>query len=546
MEQAYFDFSYTPVRGNSGAVQGLFGVCVETTDRVLSERRLAEEATIERSRIFEMSRDLFAVATFDGYLKSINPAWSRHLGRPESELLTRPFSEIIHPDDLPRTAEVVNTLQSGKGVHQFHVRLLKADGTAISFAWSAVPEAGSNGTSFYTVGRDVTDDQRREGALRQSEKMEAIGQLTGGVAHDFNNLLQAAQGSLDLILRKPDDPERIVRLAENGLRATQRGAKLTAQLLAFSRYQKPELRPIALATLILGMADLLKSSVGPLVRVNIEAINQDLSVMGDPTQLEMAVLNVAINARDAMVQGGELVLSAQDVMVDDNPDLQPGRYVEICISDNGPGMPSSVADRAFEPFFTTKPVGQGTGLGLSQVYGVARQAGGTARIETQSPGGTTVVIMLPATAAQGLEAAEDRTRDSRASYRGKTVLVVDDDPDVRSFLAASLEELGFNVFIAEDAGQGLLLLEDCAPDLLLVDYAMPGMTGAQMAELIRAKCPGFPIIFASGYSETAAIESAVGPFALLLRKPFSVMELDQVLRRALHVHGSRSIPSGPV
>jgi PAS domain S-box-containing protein len=542
VDEAYFDFSNTPVRGDGAAVQGLFGVCVETTELVLGERRRAEAARLDRDRIFEMSRDLFAVALFDGYLKSINPAWSRHLGRPDEELLARPFADIIHPDDLATTAGVVATLRSGRAVHQFHVRLLRADGTAIPFAWSAVPETGSRSGSFYTVGRDVTDDERREEALRQGQKMEAVGQLTGGIAHDFNNLLQAAHGSLDLIRRKPDNPGRVARLAENGLKATARGAKLTAQLLAFSRAQKPELRPTALAALITGMADILHSSVGPLIRVTVDAVRQDLGVMADPTQLEMAILNLAINARDAMPEGGELTLSARERTLTDSPDLQPGKYVEIRVSDNGPGMPEAVAARAFEPFFTTKPVGQGTGLGLSQVYGMAGQAGGTARIERRAPRGTSVVLLLPAVEAPASAEAEDDAKVPGAAYEGRTVLVVDDDPEVRGFLSASLEGLGFDVVAAEDTERGLSVLETYDPDLLLLDFAMPGLNGAQMAEAVRARRPDLPIIFASGYSETAAIERAVGASAVLLRKPFGVAELEAVLRRALRPRRGQSAP----
>ena len=225
-EETHFSFSYTPVPGEGGGIAGLFCACTETTDRIIGERRQVAKAKRERDRLFEASRDLFGVATFEGYLTSINPAWSRQLGRPEADLLARPFSEIIHPDDLALTGEVVATLRSGQAVHQFHVRLLRSDGTAIPFAWSAVPEADAEGSSFYTVGRDVTEDLRREEALRQGHKMEALGQLTGGLAHDFNNLLQAALGSFDLILRKPDDAPRVARLARNG--PAGRGARSQA------------------------------------------------------------------------------------------------------------------------------------------------------------------------------------------------------------------------------------------------------------------------------------------------------------------------------
>lgn len=535
-EETHFSFSYTPVPDDHGEIIGLFCACAETTGRVTSERREAVDAKRERDRLFEMSRDLFGVATFDGHLKSINPAWSRQLNRPIEELLARPFAEIIHTDDLALTADVVAQLQAGQPVHQFHVRLLKADGTAISFAWSAVPEADPESGSFYTVGRDISDDILREEAIRQGQKMEAVGQLTGGLAHDFNNLLQAAHGCLDLILRTPQDPERVARLARNGLQATERGAKLTAQLLAFSRAQKFELRPIDVVGLLDGLTEILQSSVGPLTRVTVTAEQQNLSVLSDPTQFEMAILNLAVNARDAMPEGGQLTITVHEQEVDDDPELITGSYVAVRVSDTGTGMQPAIAARAFEPFFTTKGVGRGTGLGLSQVYAMARQAGGTARIEQHVPFGTRVVLWLPSVepASQDELLIADTVLTTR--HEAKTVLVVDDDPDVRLFLSTSLETLGFDVQVAESAEQGLVALEDIKADLLLVDFAMPGMNGAQMAELVRRRWPELPIIFASGYSETAAIELAVGPSAVLLRKPFSVSDLDAVVNAVL---GSR-------
>ncbi|MCJ2109189.1 PAS domain-containing protein [Methylobacterium sp. E-041] len=535
-EETHFAFSYTPLPDENGGVAGLFCACTETTARITTERRQVVEAKRERDRLFEMSRDLFGVATFDGYLTSINPAWSRQLGRSNEELLARPFAEIIHPDDLAATGDVVAAIMGGKAVHQFHVRLLKADGTPIAFAWSAVPEADAASGSFYTVGRDITEDLRREEVLRQGHKMEAVGQLTGGLAHDFNNLLQAAHGSLDLILRRPDDPERVARLARNGLQATERGAKLTAQLLAFSRAQKLELRPTDMTGLIAGMHEILLSSAGPLVRVAVDEVRPGLGVIADPTQLEMALLNLAINARDAMPEGGDLTIAVAERTVGADPSLKAGAYVEISVSDTGTGMPADVAARAFEPFYTTKGVGKGTGLGLSQVYAMATQAGGTARIERRLPRGTTVVMALPLvrTATEVEPVRPDQA--PAAVYDTRKVLVVDDDDDVRLFLLTSLETLGFEVMAARDAEHGLAVLDGADPDLMLVDFAMPGMNGARLAEIVRTRRPDLPIIFASGYSETAAIEDAVGASAVLLRKPFGVSDLEAVLRVALKGH----------
>jgi PAS domain S-box-containing protein len=536
VEEAHFDFSYTPVRGGGQVVNGLYGVCIETTDRVLDTRRQAIAAEFERGRIFEMSRDLFAVATFDGFLKSINPAWSRLLERSHDDLVSRPFSEIIHPDDLAITADVIAALQRGEPVHQFLVRLLKADGTAVSFAWSAVPE----GDSFYTVGRDISDDERREEALRHSQKMEAVGQLTGGLAHDFNNLLQAVHGNLDLIRRKPEDPQRVVRLAEHGLQATERGAKLTAQLLAFSRSQKFELRPIAVADLIAGMDDILERSLDPLIHVTLDMSGDGLNVIADQTQLEMALLNLAINARDAMPEGGDLAISVRELPITRDPDLPAGRYVEIRVTDTGTGMLAEIAARAFDPFFTTKGVGKGTGLGLSQVYGMAKQAGGIARIEDHKPRGTSVLLLLKSV-ERPVDFDHPVSEAPRpAQISSKTILVVDDDPDVRQFLSASLHDLGFRVIVAEDGPSALLALEKSDPDILLLDFAMPGMNGAEVAGRVRTKRPELPIVFASGFSDSAAIVAAVGESASLLKKPFSMADLEAELWKALRPNPSQN------
>ena len=529
-EEAHFSFSYTPVPDDHGHVIGLFCACSETTGRISAERQAAADAKRERDRLFEMSRDLFAVATYDGYLKSINPAWSQQLERSVEDLLARPFSEIIHPDDLAETGAVIAKLQAGLPVHQFQVRLLKADATPLSFAWSAVPEKDASSGHFYTVGRDISDDLRREEAIRQGQKMEAVGQLTGGLAHDFNNLLQAAHGCLDLIRRSPHDAERVTRLANNGLQATERGAKLTAQLLAFSRAQKFELRPINLAELIAGLTTILHSSVGPLIRVSIGPVKHQLGVLADPTQLEMALLNLAINARDVMPEGGDLGISFAERTKLDDPELVPGNYVDIRVTDTGPGMSPATAARAFEPFFTTKSVGQGTGLGLSQVYAMAKQASGAARIDRHTAGGVSVVLSLPAVETPQQTSSSSAPSNWLTSYQAKTALVVDDDAGVRHFICASLETLGFAVIAVENAERGLAALVNADVDLLVVDFAMPGMNGAQMAKIVRDRLPDLPIIFASGYSETAAIARAVGPSARLLKKPFTTADLEGVLR----------------
>jgi signal transduction histidine kinase len=379
----------------------------------------------------------------------------------------------------------------------------------------------------------MEEREKAEEALRQSQKMEAIGQLTGGIAHDFNNLLQAVHGALDLIRRKPQDVERVKRWAEGGLQAAERGAKLTSQLLAFSRFQQLELRALVVNDLLTGLQDLLTRTLGPSVELGFDLDGGRGAVMADATQLELAVLNLAINARDAMPSGGVLTISTRPRHVERDAELEPGDYLELCVTDTGVGMAQHVVDRAFDPFFTTKGVGKGTGLGLSQVYGIARQAGGTVRIESAPGAGTRIILFLKCAEGE-VEPPDARVAEAApVPVRDAKILVIDDDPDVRQFLCASLEGLGYDVVEAADGVAGLTMLDLEAPDLMLVDFAMPGMNGAEVAEAARARRPGLPILFASGYADIAAVEAAVTDVARMLRKPFSLNELAAAVETAL-------------
>jgi len=400
---------------------------------------------------------------------------------------------------------------------------------------SVQPVHGPDGEVLYLLfeARDVTELKAAQEQLRQSQKMEALGQLTGGIAHDFNNLLTVVVGGLDIIAKRAED-DRLKRYAVNALAAADRGARLTGQLLAFSRVQRLEVRPTDVAPLIENMRPLLRNVLGPGITKEFDLKRDLMPVMADPTQLEVAVLNLAINARDAMPDGGELRFVSRAVEVDGDPELERGRYIELCISDTGSGMPSDVAARAFEPFFTTKEVGKGTGLGLSMVYGMARQSGGTARIESTPGEGTCVMLYFreadgagasePAITAESAEPAHER--------RPASVLVIDDDPDVRGFIVASLEEQGYRVTEAADGAHGLAALEESPADLVVLDFIMPGLSGAEVARRILADRPGQKILFVSGYSETDAVKT-VAPDAAVLAKPFRGDALQKAVRGAL-------------
>lgn len=377
---------------------------------------------------------------------------------------------------------------------------------------------------------EIAEREAAEERLRQAQKMQAVGQLTGGIAHDFNNLLTPIMGGLEIITSVTAEP-RTRSLAANALEAARRGAKLTGQLLAFSRTHRLSTAAVPVNELIENMQELMRHTIGPSVKVRL-ALDPDCGVaLCDANQIENAVLNLAINARDAMPDGGTLTIATAREVVADDGELAAGDYVAIAIADTGTGMPPEVLARATEPFFTTKEVGKGTGLGLAQVYGVAQQFNGTLRIESEVGVGTTIRMLLPAAAAQDAAATVEPDAPERTGPRAGDILIIDDDGDVRAFLASTLEALGYRVRSAEGAEPGLRLLDERAPDLLLVDYAMPGMNGADVARRARTAHPALPIVFVTGHADTADLATAIGPDAPILHKPFGARELAATVDR---------------
>ena len=377
---------------------------------------------------------------------------------------------------------------------------------------------------------ETAERARAEDALHQSQKMEAVGQLTGGIAHDFNNLLSAIMGALELILRRTTD-EQVRRLGTAAIDTTKRGAKLTAQLLAFSRTQQLALAPVELNALVLGLQDLLTRSIGPLVELRCVPAREPVWTTADANQLELAVLNLAINARDAMPGGGRLTVTVGTTS-------SQGRAMgSLCVADTGTGMAPDVLARAFEPFFTTKEVGKGTGLGLSQVYGIAAQLGGAAQLRSEPGLGTTVHLMLPLRIGGPGDlqdgGAHERTASIPLGRSSETVLVIDDDAAVRSALVEMLRSLGYSVIEAAHGPAGLeKLAERPHPDVMIVDYVMPGMSGAEVALAAKLERPGLPILFSTGYADTQAL---TGPLAdvPVLRKPFRLADLAQSVAGSL-------------
>jgi signal transduction histidine kinase len=368
---------------------------------------------------------------------------------------------------------------------------------------------------------EMVQRKKAEAALLQSQKMEAVGQLTGGLAHDFNNLLTAVIGSVDLIKARATDA-RIIRWAENAANAAHRGSKLTSQLLAFSRTQQLATVPVDINALIDNMRDLLNQSLGASVTVETR-LQPDLPpALADANQLELAILNLAINSRDAMPSGGTLTIAT-------SLDGEFQNVVVVSVIDTGTGMSEQVAAKAFDPFFTTKPPGKGTGLGLAQVYGIVRQLGGEVTLQSKVGEGTTIELRLMRST---VEASRSEAATAAMSRGNEKLLIVDDDPDVRDIMTSVLTDLGY---VVEEASQGdaaVGLLAAFSPDLLIIDFAMPGLNGAEVAAAARMSNPDIRILFVSGFADTRKLEAAVGK-ASLLRKPFRPAELATAVRDVL-------------
>ena len=551
--RALYDVEYRTIGREDGLIRwvaakgrGLFtpeGVCtrvigtaIDITARKADEVKLRDlneqleqrvvERTAERNRIWEMSHDLFAIMGFDGYLKAINPAWEATLGFDEASLLAMDFSRQVHPDDHEKVVAMMESLAKGETVRGFEDRLRHADGSWRWISWTLVPQ----GEVFYAVGRDVTAEreaaaelERAQEALRQSQKMEAMGQLTGGVAHDFNNLLTPIVGSLDMLQRKGLGGPREQRLIDGAMQSADRAKTLVQRLLAFARRQPLQPSAVDVGRLVAGMADLIASTSGPQIQVVVEAADGLPPAKADPNQLEMALLNLGVNARDAMPEGGTLRITADlDVVAADHRSgLRPGAYVRLSVADTGVGMDEATLKRAVEPFFSTKGIGKGTGLGLSMVHGLASQLGGALNVESRLGVGTNIELWLPASDQPADEAALAAPASQRPARAG-TALLVDDERLVRESTADMLEDLGYEVVQAASAEEALRLISGgLRPDVLMSDHLMPGMNGTELANVVQAELPGTPVLIVSGYAEAEGI----APHFPRLVKPFRNSEL---------------------
>ncbi len=534
-----------PRRDQSGTITLWAGVCTdieaivaarEALDRSREELETqVAERTADRNRLWQLSTDIMLLARIDGTVTAVNPAWTAVLGWTEQEAVGRPIFDFVHPDDLESTAGGVRSLVAGATSYRLDSRYRRRDGSYRWIAWTAVPGGGL----INAVGRDTTAEKEQAEALRQTEeqlrqaqKMEAVGQLTGGLAHDFNNLLTGIMGSLELVQNRVEqgrtkEVDRYIKAAQG---AAKRAAALTHRLLAFSRRQTLDPKPTDVNRLVADMEELVRRTMGPAITVEIVGAAGLWNTLVDQNQLENALLNLCLNARDAMPDGGRLTVETANRSLDADAarerDLSPGQYVLLCVSDTGAGINPDVMARVFDPFFTTKPIGLGTGLGLSMIYGFARQSSGQIRLHSKPGQGTKACLYLPRFLGKVAEAGgPTQFAETPRAEQGETVVVVDDEPSIRMLVTEVLEDLGYNAIEAANGAAALKAIESGEQiDLLVTDVGLPGgMNGRQLADAARQMRPGLKVLFITGYAETAVIgDGHLEPGMQVMTKPFAM------------------------
>ena len=543
-----------PIRADDGTPKRWIGTNTDIEDQKATAAALAKlnatleqevtQRTADRDRVWRTAQDLIVILDGPGTFRAVSPSLTASLGWMPEDWIGRSLFDFLIPDDeADTTAALLHA--AAQPLQRFENRFCHKDGGFRWFSWVATPADGL----IYATGRDVTVEKAAaaelataQEALRQSHKMEAVGQLTGGIAHDFNNMLAVVLGSLELLGRRLSDGDaRAQRYIDAATDAARRAALLTERLLAFSRQQPLQPAAIDANTLVSGMSDLLRHSLGTDVMLETVLAGGLWRTFADPNQLENILLNLAVNARDAMPDGGHLTIETQNAHLDEryaaaHTGVSAGHYVLFAVTDTGTGMPDDVVEKAFDPFFTTKPVGKGTGLGLSQVYGFIKQSGGHVKIYTEQGLGTTIKLYLPrlrgATQADAIEATplevvhgEDR----------EVILVVEDEPGVRQFSVDALTELGYHVLEADGAAKALRLLDE-HPEIVLMftDVVMPEMNGAKLAEAARALRPDLKIVFTTGYTRNAVVHNGTLDAGVeLIGKPFTLEALAAKIRAVL-------------
>ena len=548
-------------RGGDGRARASF-VAMEIGDQRRGEGALRESEARFRA-LTEAVPQLVWSCTAEGWCDYLSPHWVEYTGVPAEQHYGGGWLEAIHPDDRERVQEAWTAAMAGEQDYDVDYRLRRADGAYRWFRARSRAQRDVTGhvARWFGTSTDVTEiiesktlleqrvaertaelersiEERRltEAALAQAQRLETVGRLTGGVAHDFNNLLTVMIGALDIIQRHADKPDRVRRLSDAALTAGKRGERLTRQLLAFSRRQEFQLETLDLGELIAGFEPLIRRALGEAVPFEIKAAADLGSTRIDPVQFEAALLNLVINAKDAVEAGGSVQLRADRVRLQPGqlPDIDAGDYLRVSVIDTGVGMSAEVASRALEPFFTTKEAGKGTGLGLAQVYGFARQSGGQVQIETEPGAGAAISLFLPAAATSAETDTPPVSDDLRPLETGKTVLLVEDDEGVRQVTESLLAELGCSVVTADDGPGALRLLEHAHQvDLLVTDVVMPGgMSGVELAQTARQTRPDLKVLLSTGYAGDR-LEDAANQGWSVLRKPYQAKELSDAIKQAL-------------
>ncbi len=568
LEEAHFAFSYSPVRDGERVV-ALFGTCIETTQQIMRERDLRDSQARYQMLFDSIDEGFCTIEFIDGphgplsdYVHtSANPAYTTNAGIPN--VVGQKVREMV-PNEadgwVKLYAEVLKT-----GIPIRFERELEATGRYLELAAFRVEPASRrevavlfrditarkraerelqhlNETLEARVAAAVEERRKTEDALRQAQKMEAVGQLTGGLAHDFNNLLAGISGAFQMIntrLAQGRTPD-VEKYVTAGMGATRRAASLTHRLLAFSRRQTLSPKALVVNRLMADFIELVGRTVGPSIKVATIEASGLWATMVDANQLENALLNLCINSRDAMPNGGKITIETSNKWLDERTarehGLAPGQYIAVCVSDTGIGIEKATLDRVFEPFFTTKPTGEGTGLGLSMVYGFARQSNGHVRIYSEVGKGTMVCIYLPRHLGAEDSDASDTAEPSPHPAAGAVVLVIDDEPTVRMLITDSLGDLDYTCIEAADGPAGLeILRSNQRVDLLITDVGLPGgLNGRQVADAAQALRPDLKVLFITGYAENAVLNHGhIGPGMELLTKPFAVDDLARRVERML-------------
>ncbi|MDD9941403.1 MAG: PAS domain-containing protein [Myxococcales bacterium] len=510
-----------------GEIIGLVGL----TTNVTEQRR----ASVDRDRFFALSLDVLVAATPDGRFKRANPAFGEALGYDVDAVVGKPFIDFVHPDDHERTLEAFRTVIQGEPVSDFENRYRRSDGEYRVLSWRAQvdPVTGDG----YAVGRDITQQRAAEAQLRRAQKLEAVGQLAGGVAHDFNNLLLAILANAELAAGAAEGEPEVTRHLREIERAGRRAADLTKQLLAFSRQQTLHATVADLNAQIDSLMNMLRRLLPANIGIELLPGDDLAPVRADPTQLEQVILNLCVNARDAMEVGGQLTIRTDNVAVEASdanlpPWARPGPYVRMSVSDTGVGMSDEVREHAFEPFFTTKGAQRGAGLGLSTVYGIVQQHEGMVRVHSEPDRGTTFEVFLPAVA--GFAAADGEQVAGSSEGGRETILVAEDEELVRQPMVKMLESAGYRTIAAGDGLEAIRRLSEYPEPihLALLDVVMPKLGGPQAWERIRDLRPGLRVLFMSGYADTSNLER-LPPDADVLQKPFRKGELLHRIRSTL-------------